>query len=169
MWTWRSRNSWILHQKLRDESVFMQGVGERGFSNFLHKNSRWPHWDLKSAVCFYIKMLCSPLINRDNNLHSPLGKITCVQACSHGWGCGRVQCNLPNLPKGSLLATKWAKNEGQGGWEGQDGWSPKSPLWGSKRSTFGGSYIFQINPGYRPVCVPLKSFIPPTWRKLISP
>ena len=44
----------------------------------------------------------------------------------------------PNLPKGPLLATKWAKN-GVFCREVKGGEVQKSPLFGSKRSTFWGS------------------------------
>ena len=49
-----------------------------------------------------------------------------------------MRCSPPNLPKGPLLTTKWAKNEVFVG--GLRGWGSKSQFFESKRSTFfGGS------------------------------
>ena len=51
-------------------------------------------------------------------------------------GAGVQRTPQKNLPKGPLLATKWAKN---GVFiRGLRGWGSKSSLVGSKRSTFGG-------------------------------
>ena len=61
--------------------------------------------------------------------------LECFQAHKPG-GVGGAT-HLPNLPKGPLLATKWAKNGVFVG--GLKGWGSKSLLFGSKRSTFGGS------------------------------
>ena len=57
-----------------------------------------------------------------------------TQACSQG--VQGVWHTPPNLPKGPLLATKWVIN---GVFViGLRGWGSKSPLFGSKRSTFRG-------------------------------
>ena len=60
-----------------------------------------------------------------------------------------MRCTTPNLPKGPILPTEWVKNGVFG--EGLRGLGSKSPLFGSKRSTFGDPAPPKINSGYGPV------------------
>ena len=59
----------------------------------------------------------------------------CCRQQAHSQGVQGVRCT-PKSAKRSTLSTKWAKNGVFVG--GLRGWGLKSPLFGSKRSTFGG-------------------------------
>ena len=96
--------------------------------------------------------------NRVKELFEPIvyEKRRRVQACSQR-GCGGGMYP-PNLPKGPLLATKWAKNEVFIG--GLRGVRFKKSIFFYPKGSFLGSCTPQIDPGYGPgkVIALLKAF-----------
>ena len=135
MWTWRSRNSWILHQKLRDESVFMQGWERGDFQTFCSKIPG-DLIGISSLLFVFILKCYVPLWSIETIIYIPLGKITCVQARSHGWVGGVGGCDTPpKSAKRSTFSHKIGQNGGQEGMRVKMGevqkvhfWGPKGPL-----------------------------------------